>query len=228
MILVGKKLELRVGNCCICSCFRSCKISRAGLLCLWLLGADRAEAAAGSGSGADPKSGASGRYWGRGTKASVRCDGCTTPGCPVSPLPTRALPAAPSCAPSARPGMPPLLLLPSFPCTDMGLGVLGNVSEALRGGRSSVSTRIPFQLHTAAKPGIISVCSSTVSLDFLGKGAVPSSGVGPRQGSWGSHWKPGGGREGRGNGEVLRVLEGAVTKQGKQPGGCRGPVGSAV
>ncbi|NWH92072.1 LMCD1 protein, partial [Aegithalos caudatus] len=40
-----------------------------------------------------------------------------------------------------------------------------------------------------------SVSSSTVSLDFLGKRAVPISEVGLCQGRWGGHWKPLGGRD---------------------------------
>lgn len=71
------------------------------------------------------------------------------------------------------------------PFTDVGLGALGNVSEALRGGRSSVSTQIPFQLHRTAKPGNI-LSPLLVSLDFLGKREMPISEVEPRQGRWGS------------------------------------------
>ncbi|NWT34588.1 LMCD1 protein, partial [Cardinalis cardinalis] len=97
--LTGKKLELRVGSCSVCSCFGSCKISRAGLLGLWPLGAGRAEAAAGSGSGLTPALGPLGGVGGVGKRprwaspahadrrpSVQRCESCQQPvpgDCPV-------------------------------------------------------------------------------------------------------------------------------------------------
>lgn len=101
--------------------------------------------------------------------ASVPCDGCSIDRSPSALADSDAgVPAVVLCQPlrtergsftslfvqtrNSSASAPPWAFTPSLACV---LGLLREASEALRGGESSVSRRIPFQTRRKAKPGNI-------------------------------------------------------------------------
>lgn len=111
----------------------------------------------------------------------------------MSPVPLRALPAAPSCVDQAHQECHSSCPVLSSPFTDVETCLKASVVEG------AVSAHVsPFScINSQARKR--SVSSSTVSLDFLGKRAVPGGAVtgnsaeGERRG-WGNLW--GAGRSG--------------------------------